>query len=73
LPLANAPSIIVFHAAIAYEDEKFNLASNVHNIAGVNFRWFIQHFYQRIGQTPVEPINFRLSVGVSLVNARKKK
>jgi len=58
--------------AISYRNEKFNINLNVYNLTNITYA---TQGYFNVGNnewryTPGEPINFRLSVGINLVNEK---
>ena len=61
------PAYSLFDAALGYSNEKFNIGLNIYNITNINYAT-IGYFNPTGGwkYTPGEPINFRLSFGVSL-------
>jgi iron complex outermembrane receptor protein len=67
------PVYNLFDAAISYRNEKFNINLNVYNLTNIQYATL---GYFNVGNnewryTPGEPINFRLSVGVNLVNEKR--
>lgn len=70
LPIYN-----LFDAAVGYRNEKFNINLNVYNLTNIQFAT-LGYFNAGINEwryTPGEPINFRLSVGINLVELKRKK
>ena len=59
-------------AAVSYKNQKFNISLNVYNIT--NSTYAANGFYTWLNEwryTPGEPVNFRLSFGISLLRTRK--
>ena len=70
LPIYN-----LFDAAVGYRNEKFNINLNVYNLTNIQFAT-LGYFNAGTNEwryTPGEPINFRLSVGINLVELKRKK
>lgn len=68
------PVYNLFDAAINYRNEKFSINLNLYNFTNTNYAIL---GYFNVGNnewryTPGEPINFRLSIGVNLINEKKK-
>jgi outer membrane receptor protein involved in Fe transport len=66
------PVYNLLDGAVSYRNEKFSINLNVYNLTGV--RYATQGYFN-VGNnewryTPGEPINFRLSVGINLVNEK---
>ena len=69
------PVYNLLDAAVSYRNEKFNISLNVYNLTNINYA-AIGSFNSSINEwryTPGEPVNFRLSFGVNLVNQKKDK
>jgi len=69
------PVYNLLDAAISYGNEKFNISLNVYNITNINYET-LGSFNSATNEwryTPGEPVNFRLSFGVSLANREKDK
>ena len=67
------PVYNLLDGAISYRNEKFNINLNVYNLTNITYA---TQGYFNVGNnewryTPGEPINFRLSVGINLVNEKK--
>jgi len=68
------PGYYLLDAALGYSNERFNIGLNIYNITNINYA-DPGYFSQTLGEwryTPGEPINFRLSFGVSLIRHNKK-
>ena len=66
------PVYNLLDAAVSYRNEKFNISFNIYNITNINY--VPTGFFNQSGgwrYTPGEPVNFRLSFGVNLVNLKK--
>jgi len=61
-------------ASITYNNSKFNIGLNVYNITNINYasNGYYNTSNNEWRYTPGEPTNFRLSVGINLVNEKKK-
>ncbi len=67
------PVYNLLDAAVSYSNEKFNISLNVYNITNINYAT-IGYFNSSTNEwryTPGEPVNFRLSFGISLLRNRK--
>ena len=66
------PVYNLLDAAISYKNQKFNISLNVYNLT--NSTYASNGFYTWLNEwryTPGEPVNFRLSFGISLLRNRK--
>ena len=68
------PVYNLFDAAINYHNEKFNIGLNVYNITNIQYATMgvFKPSTNEWRYTPGEPINFRLSFGVNLVQNKKR-
>jgi iron complex outermembrane receptor protein len=67
------PAYNLLNAAVSYRNKRFNIGFNIYNITNSNYASF-GYFNSATNEwryTPGEPINFRLSFGVSLVRYKK--
>ena len=67
------PAYNLFDAAIGYSNERFNINLNLYNLSNRNYA-AVGYFNSGTNEwryTPGEPINFRLSMGVSLAHHKK--
>ena len=69
------PVYNLLDAAISYRNQKFTVGMNLYNITNINYATlgFFNSSTNDWRYTPGEPINFRLSVGINLVNEKKNK
>jgi iron complex outermembrane receptor protein len=70
------PVYNLLDAAVSYRNQRFNIGFNLYNITNVNYAT-LGFFNSSVTPndwryTPGEPINFRLSVGINLINEKKK-
>jgi len=69
------PVYNLLDAAISFRNEKFNISLNVYNITNINYAT-TGGFNSNTNEwryTPSEPVNFRLSFGVNLLQYKKEK
>ncbi|MEO7265301.1 MAG: TonB-dependent receptor [Ferruginibacter sp.] len=69
------PTYNLLDAALGYNNEKFNISLNIYNITNINYAT-LGYFSTNADEwryTPGEPVNFRLSLGVNLVQHKKVK
>jgi len=67
------PVYNLLDASLSYSNEKFNISLNVYNITNIDYAT-IGSFNADINEwryTPGEPVNFRLSFGVNLLQNKK--
>ena len=69
------PVYNLLDAAISYRNEKFNIRLNVYNITNINYATFgdFNSATNEWRYTPGEPVNFRLSFGVNVVQQKNDK
>jgi iron complex outermembrane receptor protein len=66
------PAYHLLDAALSYSNRKLNISLNVYNITNSNYA--ANGFYSQLNEwryTPGEPVNFRLSFGISLLGNKK--
>jgi len=69
------PVYNLLDAAVSYKNQKFNISLNLYNITNINYA-ALGYFNSSAPDwryTSGEPINFRLSVGINLVELKRKK
>jgi outer membrane receptor for monomeric catechols len=67
------PAYHLLYVAVSYRNEKFNITLNVYNITNTNYAAMGSYnaSTNEWQYTPGEPVNFRLSVGINLIKAKK--
>ena len=67
------PAYHLLDAALSYRNQKINICFNVYNIT--NSSYALNGFFSPLNEwryTPGEPVNFRLSFGVNLLQQKKR-
>ena len=69
------PVYNLLDASINYSSRKFDIRLNIYNITDINYasNGFYNTSTNEWRYTPGEPINFRFSVGINLVNEKKNR